>query len=59
MNNTSILTVAEEDCFPHFSRSKRVFIEIPALKAQKWESLATGCEPSLFQSKDEPEGSEG
>jgi hypothetical protein len=40
MNNTSILTVAEEDCFSHFSRSERVFIELPALTAQKWESLA-------------------
>jgi hypothetical protein len=39
-NNTSILTVAEDDCFPRFSRSELVFIELPALTAQNLESLA-------------------
>jgi hypothetical protein len=41
-NNTSIPAVAEEDCFPHFSRSELVLIELPALKAQKWESPDEG-----------------
>jgi hypothetical protein len=40
-NNTSILTVAEEDCFPQISRSERVFIELPVYKEQNRESLAT------------------
>jgi hypothetical protein len=44
MNNTSILTVAEEDCITHFSRSELVFIELSALMAQKRESLAVGWE---------------
>jgi hypothetical protein len=38
-NITSILTVIEEDCFTHFSRSKSEFIQLSSHKAQKRESL--------------------
>jgi hypothetical protein len=38
-NTTSILTVTDDDCFSLFSRSDLVLIELPALTAQKRESL--------------------
>jgi AMMECR1 domain-containing protein len=44
MSNISILTAIEDDCFMQFSRSELVLIELPALKAQKWESQAAEWE---------------